>query len=1372
MCFEDISTLSEIHETDYGLGLNVRLPDGSTIVSTHTAILNLTTLPLSARRVHIFPNLKGSLLSIGILCDHDMTVTYDKTKVTVRDSAGKTVLSGVRSPTTKLWMIDLDATKPHRDEVPRPPPGFGHQESTAAVTTARESLQEPVKWTHTFGHQESTAAVTTTRKSQQELVKWAHASFGSPANRTFANAVNKGFINIPGLTPGVVAKFPPNAIATAMGHLDQTRQGLSSTKLIETDDQWYPKRLQKPTPNVEQRQKYEIATKLIRVRDAAQHGITLSDLTGRFPVRSWKDNDYLYISVCRGANYIHAEPQEGRTSSDFLKSFKATQEFWLQRGVRGEYVRLDNETSTAVENYCKENDIKLEFVPPGNHRANDAERAIRTFVNHFLATLAGTDPNFPLIAWDELLEQAEITLNLMRQSAISPFMSAWQQLHGAYDHDKHPLAPPGIAVVVHEKPDKRASFDFHGKRGYYVGPAMRHHRCHRVFVPETGDTRVSDTIAWYPPPDQHLPGHSPTTDVLAVMEHLRAAMAKILLLPQVVASSDQPSQQPAPEFARMLAEFRSFISSSAPMNKEGDKTETIPQVAAGGEDPAETTTANQRVGADPPDEDATREQIATDAILARHIDAEQATLADSEAAADAALARQIETEQAAIAPPDKPAPVSGNWNRLGRRPRSSKKDTKAAVAAAAATAAAAEAAAAAAAEAAAAAAATKVVKEAAAAAHKAAVARRAKKQSKQGTRRSGRDVPSRRKLEGLANQTTDENPDDLKFLDEAIAANLAQAGKQAEANRRQAEVDSTMLDECIHKHTDLINQLLCADQFAGAVTDTKTKKVAPTTFRSAMRGPQKEKWIKAHAEEFDRLLGTDAPVMHAIRARDKPRDRVATYYNPQVEEKRDKSGGSDNKLLRVRGTAGGNISDYVGNISSPVAETTTVKIMLNAAASEPESILFCVDIKNFYLGTPMPRSGFMRIKRDQIPKESWDKYNLEQLADGDSVMMEITKGIYGLPEAGKLAHERLKLHLAAHGYHQAPNTTCLFRHESRPTTFALIVDDFLVKTNSNENMEHLLHVLRLEYEITVDKEASKFIGMTIERDKENKTITISAPGYIPKVLARFGIGPGHRRTDTPAPYNKPVYGAKVQQLATVDDSKPLGEADTKFIQEVVGCMAWYARTIDSTMLTAVNKLGSRQARPTEAVLRDTMQLLNYAATWPNAATVFKASGMQLAVHSDASYLSETEARSRAGGVFFLTDRDKLGDPAAFNGPIDCTSTIIKCVVGSAFEAEYAALYLNGTSAEEMRNTLTDLGYPQGPTPIISDNQCAVGVANRTVKQKRSKATDMRFHWIRDRAGQGHFVISWSPGTTNFADFFTKSHPAKHQRDMRPIYVKN
>jgi hypothetical protein len=138
---------------------------------------------------------------------------------------------------------------------------------------------------------------------------------------------------------------------------------------------------------------------------------------------------------------------------------------------------------------------------------------------------------------------------------------------------------------------------------------------------------------------------------------------------------------------------------------------------------------------------------------------------------------------------------------------------------------------------------------------------------------------------------------------------------------------------------------------------------------------------------------------------------------------------------------------------------------------------------------------------------------------------------------------------------------------------------------------------------------------------------------------------------------------------------------------------------------------------------------------------------------------------------FLTDVAKIYDPRAINGAIDCISTIIPSVVSSAFEAEYAAMFLNATTAEGIRNILSDLGYPQGATPITSDNQCAVGVANRTVKQRRSKAIDMRYHWIRDRVDQGHFTVTWRPGKTNLADFFTKAHPAKHHREVRHLFVK-
>jgi len=81
-----------------------------------------------------------------------------------------------------------------------------------------------------------------------------------------------------------------------------------------------------------------------------------------------------------------------------------------------------------------------------------------------------------------------------------------------------------------------------------------------------------------------------------------------------------------------------------------------------------------------------------------------------------------------------------------------------------------------------------------------------------------------------------------------------------------------------------------------------------------------------------------------------------------------------------------------------------------------------------------------------------------------------------------------------------------------------------------------------------------------------------------------------------------------------------------------------------------------------------------------------------------------------------------------------------------------------------------MGHPQPATPIQSDNACAVGIANDTVKQKRSKAIDMRFYWVRDRVKDGQFVIYWRKGADNAADYFTKHHSPAHHRRSRSKYL--
>jgi hypothetical protein len=166
--------------------------------------------------------------------------------------------------------------------------------------------------------------------------------------------------------------------------------------------------------------------------------------------------------------------------------------------------------------------------------------------------------------------------------------------------------------------------------------------------------------------------------------------------------------------------------------------------------------------------------------------------------------------------------------------------------------------------------------------------------------------------------------------------------------------------------------------------------------------------------------------------------------------------------------------------------------------------------------------------------------------------------------------------------------------------------------------------------------------------------------------------------------------------------------------------------------------------------------------------------MILHIHSDASYLSEPKARSRVGGYFFLGGKDNpdpKAPPPKPNGPIHVESRILRNVMASATEAETAAIFHNEQEGAWIRNILEEMGNPQpGPTPVQVDNQVADGIANDTVKTKRTKAMDMRFHWIKDREQQKQFRVHWKRGETNLADYFTKHHPPSHHQAVRPTYL--
>jgi hypothetical protein len=100
----------------------------------------------------------------------------------------------------------------------------------------------------------------------------------------------------------------------------------------------------------------------------------------------------------------------------------------------------------------------------------------------------------------------------------------------------------------------------------------------------------------------------------------------------------------------------------------------------------------------------------------------------------------------------------------------------------------------------------------------------------------------------------------------------------------------------------------------------------------------------------------------------------------------------------------------------------------------------------------------------------------------------------------------------------------------------------------------------------------------------------------------------------------------------------------------------------------------------------------------------------------------------------------------------------------------AGLFCNAKDGVALRTTLFEMGHPQAATPIQTDNACAAGIVNDTVKQRRSKAMDMRFYWVKDRVNQGQFLVHWRKGADNLADYFTKHHSPAHHRLMRSRYL--
>ena len=242
--------------------LEVRYPNGQSIISTTKTRLAIPKIPEIANSARVFDSLKtGNLLSIGQLCDSDCKATFLKDTVEITNNKNEQVLTGPRDQRTGLWTVKIPL-------------------ANQTISTVSKSPSQPIA-----------NGLIWSKTTKTDLALFHHAALGHPTKITLNKAIQAGFLkSFPGLNSELINKHLPKSIETSMGHLNQQYQGVNSTKSA-------PTRMPTPTPSPKDTNLLPDGPVKTNIIMAAVHNIThrkgtaYGDLAGRYLIPSNKGNN-------------------------------------------------------------------------------------------------------------------------------------------------------------------------------------------------------------------------------------------------------------------------------------------------------------------------------------------------------------------------------------------------------------------------------------------------------------------------------------------------------------------------------------------------------------------------------------------------------------------------------------------------------------------------------------------------------------------------------------------------------------------------------------------------------------------------------------------------------------------------------------------------------------------------------------------------------------------------------------------------------------------------------------------------------------------------------------------------------------------------
>lgn len=423
---------------------------------------------------------------------------------------------------------------------------------------------------------------------------------------------------------------------------------------------------------------------------------------------------------------------------------------------------------------------------------------------------------------------------------------------------------------------------------------------------------------------------------------------------------------------------------------------------------------------------------------------------------------------------------------------------------------------------------------------------------------------------------------------------------------------------------------------------------------------------------------------------------------------------------------------------APVSKYSTLRTFLSIAASLDLEIRQ-VDVKTAFL-------------YGDLEEEIWMEHP-PGMPGPPGTACRLNKAVYGLKQANRQWHHKLRTELLAKGFVSSDADPALFlKLGADGQILALVyVDDCLIAGKTLADVQDTINIIKSLFEARDLQEPADFLGIQIVRDRANKTISIHQLPYIQKLLHDYGM------TGT-APLSLPC--------SKIPEGSPLGAEDDRRLKypSLVGSLMHLANCTRPDISHAMSVLARHLKAPTTSHWMAAVKVLRYlAGTMTLALTYGGPSALVGYTDSDLGG-DRTSRRSTTGMVFLLN-----------GAAITWQSKLQPTVALSTTEAEYQAAAVGAREALWLRKLLPELGCElTGPINLLGDNQAALALLHNHMVNDRSKHIDIIHHFARERVMMGEIAYRYTPSQDNIADVLTKPLPKQqlqstvHRLGLRPL----